>query len=149
MKLLGGACAVLLAAASVAVGQTKSDSATVVSLAEQFHNALAAGDSAAAIAMLAPDVQILESGGIETLSDYRSHHLPADIAFARAVKSERVIEQVRVVGDVAWIVARSTSQGTFNERPVNSLGAELMVFARGNGGWKISAIHWSSRRRSN
>jgi hypothetical protein len=30
---------------------------------------------------------------------------------------------------------------------VNSIGAELMVLTRMMDGWKISAIHWSSRTR--
>ena len=69
--------------------QGASDSAAVVATVGRFHAALAAGDSAAALALLAPDVTILESGGVETRDEYRSHHLPGDIAFARAVKSER------------------------------------------------------------
>jgi hypothetical protein len=149
MTRTGIVCAFLLTVTSVTFGQTNTDSAAVTRLGEQFHRALAEGDSASAIAILKPDVQILESGGTETLFEYRGHHLPADIAFARAVKSERVIEQVRVVGDVAWIVAKSTSQGTYNDRPVNTIGAELMVLTRSSGTWRISAIHWSSRRRSN
>ncbi|HEY0242913.1 MAG TPA: hypothetical protein VGC52_09640, partial [Gemmatimonadaceae bacterium] len=67
----------------------KSDSATVVETVERYHAALESGDSATALALLAPDASILESGGIETRSEYRSHHLSGDIAFARAVKSRR------------------------------------------------------------
>jgi hypothetical protein len=34
-----------------------------------------------------------------------------------------------------------------NGRAINSSGAELMVLVRTSSGWKISAIHWSSRAR--
>lgn len=124
-----------------------SDSADAAATVEQFHAALAAGDSAAALALLAPDVMILESGGIQTRDEYRSHHLPADIAFAQAVPSQRGPTRVTVQGSSAWAVGSSTTQGTYRDRPVNSAGAELMVLSRGADGWKIRAIHWSSRTR--
>ena len=123
------------------------DSAAVAQTIERFHAALAAGDSTAALTLLADDVQILESGGVETKEHYRAGHLRGDIAFARAVKSERTAPSVTVRGDVAWAVSTSTTQGELNGRQVNSAGAELMVLTRTPHGWRISAIHWSSRAR--
>lgn len=125
------------------------DSARVMATVEQFHAALSAGDSAAALRLLADDVIILESGGVETRNEYRSHHLPGDIGFARAIKSERTPLQLRVKGDVAWVSSSSTTRGTYRERAIDSLGAELMVLTRSGDRWLISAIHWSSRRRPN
>lgn len=126
-----------------------SDSARVAATVEQFHAALSAGDSSAALALLADDVMIQESGGVETRNEYRSHHLPGDIAFARAVKSERTLLQLRVQGDVSWVNSSSATRGTYRERPIDSLGAELMVLTKSGDHWLISAIHWSSRRRPN
>lgn len=148
-KLSWHALAALLAYATVAVAQeTRSaDSAAVTSTVAAFHAALAAGDSALALSFLAPDVRVLESGGTETLAEYRAHHLPADIAFARAVPSERQVQAVSVVDSVAWLAATSRSQGTFRQRPVDSDGAELMVLTRSEGKWTIRAIHWSGRSR--
>lgn len=124
-----------------------SDSSDVVAVINRYHAALAAGDSAAALTLLADDVVILESGGLETREEYRSHHLPGDIAFARAVQSQRGPVTVRIRGDVAWASSTSVTQGTYNGRAVNSSGAELMVLVRTASGWRISAIHWSSRAR--
>lgn len=90
---------------------------------------------------------ILESGGVETREEYRSHHLPADIAFARAVKSDRSAIRVVVRGDAAWVASTSTAQGEFRGRAVNSVGAELMFLVRDGDAWRIAAIHWSSRAR--
>ena len=140
-----GATALVLASARASHAQ--SDSAAVVATVERFHAALAAGDSTAALALLAPDVIILESGGVETRDEYRAHHLPGDIAFARAVKSERGPMRVAVRGDVAWASGTSTTQGEFRGRPINSAGAELVVLTRAPEGWRISALHWSSRTR--
>lgn len=122
-----------------------TDSAAVAGVVHQYHQALASGDSTAALALLAADAVILESGGIETRAEYRSHHLLSDIAFARAVTSERGPIAVKTSGDAAWAASTSTTRGQYGERTINSAGAELMVLTRAPDGWRISAIHWSSR----
>lgn len=125
----------------------RDDSAAVATAVGQFHQALARGDSATALSLLAGDATILESGGSESVAEYRAHHLPADIAFARAVRETRSPMQITVRGDAAWAVSTSSARGTFRGRPVNTAGAELMVLTRSPDGWRIAAIHWSSRRR--
>ena len=124
-----------------------SDSLDVVTTIARFHAALAAGDSAMALSLLGDDVVILESGGVETRSDYSAHHLPADIAFAQAVPSQRGAITVRLQRDVAWASSTSVTVGDFKGRAINSAGAELMVLTRAGSAWKIRAIHWSSRAR--
>ncbi|MDH5644165.1 MAG: nuclear transport factor 2 family protein [Gemmatimonadota bacterium] len=131
-----------------AVADVPDDEGDVRATVEAFHSALSSGDSATAIAMLAPDVMILESGGFENLEEYRSHHLPGDIRFAQAIERQRGAMNVTVVGDVAWVTSSSVTQGNYNDREINSTGAELMVLSRTESGWVIRAIHWSSRRRS-
>ncbi len=86
----------------------ESDSAAVAAVIERYHHALATGDSALALTLLANDVVVLDSGGVDTRDEYRSHHRPADDQFARAVP---------------------------------------MVLVRTADGWRIAAIHWSSRSR--
>ena len=151
-RILLPLAAVLLAAAPAAAqhqhhGGAQNDSAAVANTVHSFHDALARGDSAAALALLTEDVQILESGGREDRAEYRSHHLGADIEFARAVPGQRGEMAVRVRGDVAWATSTSVTQGTFRDRQINSAGAELMVLVRTPQGWRIAAIHWSSRNR--
>jgi ketosteroid isomerase-like protein len=143
VALLSAALGVARASAQGASG----DSAAVATVVERYHRALESGDSVGALTLLTSDAVILESGGVETREEYRSHHLPADIAFARAVKSVRGPIGVVVRGDVAWATSTTTTQGEFRGRPVNSAGAELMVLTRTPDGWKINAIHWSSRNR--
>lgn len=133
-------------APSIAPAQN-ADSAAAARTVSQFHAALAAGDSSAALALLADDVVVLEAGGTETRAEYRAHHLAADIQFAQAVPSTAGPIQIGVQGGVAWAVTTTTTTGTFQGRAVNSAGAELMVLSRGQDGWRIRAIHWSSRRR--
>ena len=149
MRLIRSAAlvtAMILGSAAGAAAQS-ADSAAVAATVAGFHQALARGDRAAALALLADDIIILESGDTETRDEYRSHHLGADIAFAQAVASERGDVRVVVRGDAAWVTATSSTRGTFQNRPVDAVGAELMVLTRTASGWAIRAIHWSSHRR--
>lgn len=123
-----------------------ADSAAVAATIGDFHDALARGDSTAAMEHLAPGARILEGGGIETREEYAGHHLPADMAFARAVPRDRGALDVTVHGDVAWVTSTSRTRGTYRDREIDSRGAELVVLRRGeDGAWRIEAVHWSSR----
>ena len=146
VALLCGLVITMLADGSSIVGQQNLE-IQVAAVSDAYHAALAAGDSVTALGLLAPDVTILESGGVEDKEHYRSGHLAGDIRFAQAVPRERGEIQVRLLGDVAWAYSTSITQGRLGDREINSQGAELMVLAREDGAWKIKAIHWSSRQR--
>ena len=125
-----------------------ADSAAVVAAVAGYHAALAAGDTTGAIALLDASAIVLESGEIESRQEYIAHHLAADMAFAKAVSSPSRVRAVKVLGDMAWVASTNRSTGTFNGRPIDSDGAELMVLHRVAGAWKIGTIHWSSHRRA-
>ena len=137
----------LLLCLAPATASAQADSAYVVAVIEQFHAALAGGDSAGAMALLAPDAVVLEGGWVETREDYAAGHLTADMAFLAGMTREVVSRTVTRAGDVAWISTVSHTDGDYDGRTIKSRGAELMVLGRGNGGWLIRAIHWSSGRR--
>jgi hypothetical protein len=90
---------------------------------------------------------IIERGEVETLAEYRAHHLPADIAFARSVRPRRSSPRVSREGMVAWVAATTTVSGSYRGRRVDSQGAELMVLSQALDGWRIRAIHWSSHAK--
>ena len=131
--------------ASAQPSASQGDSASVASVIERFHTALTTGDSITAMSLLANDAVILESGGVETRAEYQTHHLQGDISYAKSMKTARGPIKVSVRGDVAWASSTSTTTGESRGRQVNSAGAELMVLTRTAAGWRISAIHWSSR----
>ena len=124
---------------------SQDDTAAVARVIDRFRSAMVAGDTATIMSLLEPNAVILESGGIETRAEYQSHHLASDISYAKATKSTRGPMRVAVIGDVAWAASTSTTTGESRGRPVNSAGAELMVLTWTPAGWRISAIHWSSR----
>ena len=142
--LIGLGCAV--GSPSPAASQS-SDRDAVVAVIDGFHGALADGDSTRALGFLADDVAILESGGVEDKTHYRSGHLAGDMRFASAIRRERGPVAVTVNGDVAWAHSTNVAQGTVGERQIDSQGAELIVLSRREGSWKIQAVHWSSRQR--
>lgn len=139
-----------LAAADGQPTQQSSEAEEVAASVERFHAALASGDAKAAMNLLAPDAVILESGDAESRAEYEREHLPEDIKFAQAVHNVRSDIHVEINGNTAWLTGHSKSQGTFEGKPVNSTGVELAVLTRTHDGWRIRAIHWSSRKsRSN
>ena len=133
---------------SATITETREDSVAVAKVVSEFHEALSRGDSATALRLLSPDAVILESGGVEARSEYRSHHLPADIEFAKAVADKRGPLQVSVKGAAAWTARTSVTKGEFKGRAIDSTGAESMVLTKEAAGWRIRSIHWSSRRRT-
>lgn len=122
-----------------------SPSRTVAS----FHEALAGGDREAALRLLDPKVTIFESGGAELSRDeYASHHLGSDMEFSAATTRRVVGRTVEEAHDAAWVLTRSETSGTFREKEIDILGTESVLLTRGEHGWRIVHIHWSSRSRS-
>src|SRR6266511_3981764 len=99
-----------------------TDRVAIAAAAEGFHRALAQGDRAAALALLAPDAAILESGHLQTRAEYEREHLGEDIAFARATTTTRSPLAIQQEGNAAWTTATSRTTGTFNGRKIDSAG---------------------------
>lgn len=132
----------VLAPDALAQGRTNP-----VETVRQFHEALANGDSITALRLLTEDVVIYESGGVEaSREEYRSHHLPADMEFASSTVRESTLDRSGRSGDVAWVLSRSRTTGTFRESEIDSNGTETMLLVHTEDGWRIQHIHWSSRR---
>ena len=128
--------------------KSATDSAAAVATVEHFHALLARGDSSAAVRLLAADLTVLESGDVESRSEYLAHHLGADMEFAKAVATERKLIRFARDGNAAWTTSSSVSHGQFRGRKIDSRGAELVILTRSGSGWIIRSIHWSSRRNA-
>ncbi len=121
-----------------------ADTAAIVAVVQDFFGAIAAGDSARAIALLDPDVVIQEGGRLETRDAYAGRHLGLAIAYARAVKITHGNWRVRRSGETAWVTSTVHASGTFNGRAMDSTGEELVVLSRKGGAWRIMVLHGSS-----
>ena len=132
-----------LLGAMSAVAEERSASPTEF---ESFHASMAREDREAVLASLAADVVIFEGGGAElSRSEYALHHLAGDLEFVGSTNRTVVDQRAAVDGDVAWVLTRSETKGSFRDRDIDSRGTETMVLKRGSEGWQIVHIHWSSR----
>lgn len=112
-----------------------------------FHNALSKGDKEAALAALSDTVLIYESGHVErSRSEYAGHHLPADMAFSQAVSRKVLKTDSRENGDLAVITQETETTGRYKDKEVHLIGVETTVLQRQDGIWRISHVHWSSRK---
>lgn len=140
---LGAAVTLLAVGASPARAQTAAERA-VREAVDAFKAALLSGDADGVVDRLAPDVIVFESGHAETLEEYRSGHLAADIAFLSAVDSETTWETLTVEGDMALYLGRHHTTGRFRDRDIDVRGTETLVLRRDEDGWRIVHVHWSS-----
>ena len=131
----------------VAAQSPSAGASDVTAVVNAFHSALKSGNSGEVMQLLAADALLLEAGGIETRAEYEKNHLPADIEFEKAITTMRGPSRVTVAGDAAWAITNSEYKGTFQGKPVDSIGVELMVLSRDSAGWRIRTIHWSGRSR--
>ncbi len=121
------------------------DESTPAGALESFHNALTRGDKEAVFRLLAEDVLIFESGGVErSLEEYAGHHMPLDMEFTKNMKRETTSQSVQEAAGTAIIFSESRTQGTFKNKEYNLLGKETIVLKRQENQWKITHIHWSS-----
>ncbi len=122
-----------------------SAAAEVRTVVEEFHAALAAGDSSRALEYLHREVVVYEAGHAESLAEYRSGHLASDIAFSRAVTFETVRDTVIPGPELSLYLREYRMTGTFRERKIDAHGVETIVLESTEEGCKIRHIHWSSR----
>jgi ketosteroid isomerase-like protein len=147
MRLAGRVMVVALLSMSACATAPAKDAETDVRAAlESFYGAMKQGDTAAAMALIAPDAVFVESGRLETRAEYEKNHLPNDIAFEKQVSGRRTFNNVTIEGNTAWAVATTEFEGTFDGGPVNFVSMQLAVLTRQDARWSIRSIHWSSRR---
>jgi ketosteroid isomerase-like protein len=142
------AIAALCVTASASLAQepeTTPDEAAIRSVVLGFKAALAAGDSTAAVGYLHPDLVVYEGGHAESLVEYRSSHLAADMEFASSVTTQPLEQGLIARPGMALWVSEGESKGEFRGRGIDSRGTETIVLIPTNDGWKILHVHWSSR----
>ena len=154
-RLLGLAVTPLLLAAihtdahamsSMASQSLQSDVAdTATDVVNAFHAALKRGDATAALNLMAEDVVIFESGGVErNRAEYATHHLKSDAAFSAATTRTPISQTIASDGNLSSVMSVEFVKGTFRDRPVNTRSVETMVLRKTEGQWRIIHIHWSS-----
>jgi ketosteroid isomerase-like protein len=130
---------------SAEAGKVEAAAEEPARILDAFHAALARGDTTGALALLADDAVIYESGAVERgKAEYASHHLEADAAFSKAVPSRITRRSGAATGSVAWILTEGRTTGTFRDRPVDRVTTETAMLRQIGGVWRITHFHWSS-----
>ena len=132
----------------IAAQSPSADTTAVTAVVNAFHAALKSGNAVGVMRLLAADALLLETGAIETRAEYEKNHLPADLEFEKAIPAARGPSRVTVTGDAAWAITTTEYKGTFQGKPLDMIGVELMVLSRDSAAsWRIRTIHWSGRSR--
>ncbi len=132
-------------ATAIAAPSVPVATSTAVDTVLAFHAALAQGDTDAALALMAENALIFESGGVErSRAEYAGHHLKADAEFSAAVRRTLVDRSSGEDGNTAWVMSVETVTGSFRNRAINSRSVETMLLRRIDKQWRIVHIHWSS-----
>ena len=137
----------LLIAIGISVVSLNAFAATPLQTVAAFHQALTAGKTEDAKALLSPTIQIFESGYVERSRDeYAGHHLPGDIAFAKSTGQTVLKQTERVEGSIAVVMRETETKGKFKGADVHSFGTETAVLEKQGDRWLIAHVHWSSRK---
>jgi ketosteroid isomerase-like protein len=116
--------------------------AEAVGVVDAFSDALKAGRLEDVKALLDPAVQVYEGGHVEDGRDaYFAEHAAADAKFLATAQVTRDARSAEASGDLAWVSTRSTVVRDGKRHA----SIETLVLRRGDAGWKIVHIHWSSR----
>ena len=129
--------------------EQSSTQIAVIAVVEKFHTSIKTTDSALAEVVLAPNVMIFEQGHRESSrAEYLGHHFKEDAAFAKVVPSVTTSQVAHVLGDIAYVMTESTTDGVYKDKSVKGANVATYILARQDGQWRIVHIHWSSRKRS-
>jgi ketosteroid isomerase-like protein len=133
---------------SIVVAPDTQDAPAQPALAvvEGFERALADGDRDTALALLAPDLRVFESGHAERSRDeYAASHLDADIAYLKTARSALKSRTVHMSSDSALVLSETEVRSERNGKPTTRAVLETLLLRRTTEGWRITHIHWSSR----
>ena len=116
-----------------------------MAVVDQFFQALASGNAAAASALLDPEVVVYESGSVEpSRRAYAAERLGADVAFLKSAQHKVLSRSGDAVGTLAWVATESHLTAR-ESKPTDIVSTETMVLRKQPEGWKIVHIHWSDR----
>lgn len=136
-----------LFAIAISAASLQAFAATPLETVSAFHDALSKGQADAAAVFLSPAVQIFESGYVERSRDeYAGHHLPSDMAFAKATSQTVIRQNERIEGKIAIVTRETETKGKFKGAQVHAFGTETAVLEKQGEKWLITHVHWSSRK---
>ena len=139
--LLGLAAA--LFASTLAAAQ---DTRTPVGTVDSFHKALAIGNTAGVLALLARELVVYEYGLVDpTLEAYAFKHLPTDMDYAAATEWALESRRTGGTGEFYWVLSTYRVTGTDKAgQAIDQNTLETVLLRRMGEGFRIVHFHWST-----
>jgi ketosteroid isomerase-like protein len=120
-----------------------ADTTGIVTLVRDFFGALAAGDSARAIAMLDAGATIQVDGSSVSRESYAGRRTATAAGDGQIARTSWHVHRS---GDVAWVTVTIAAADSTDGRAARATGEELVVLQRRAESWRIVAIHASDTR---
>lgn len=133
-------CAAVVAPAVAA----QTPDAEVRAAVEQYNRAMLTKDLSALKALLAPDIVLYEHSVRNIgLDDVWEHHLKPEVSAFENMRAEFTDVRISATADQALVLRQYSIQATMNGKRIDARGNETMVWARREGAWRVTHIHYS------
>lgn len=133
-------CAALVVPAAAA----QTPDAEVRAAVEQYNRAMLNKDLPALKALLAADIVLYEHSVRNIgLDDVWEHHLKPEVSAFDNMRAEFTDVRISATADLALVLRQYSIQATMNGKPIDARGNETMVWARREGAWRVTHIHYS------
>jgi uncharacterized protein (TIGR02246 family) len=136
--------AMLCAALAAQAAATQTPDAEVRAAVEQYNRAMLTKDLPALKALLAQDIVLYEHSVRNIgLDDVWEHHLKPEVSAFENMRAELTDVRISAASDLALVLRQYSIQATMNGKPIDARGNETMVWARREGAWRVTHIHYS------
>lgn len=124
-----------------------SPEAQVRTVVEAYHKAFEQRDLEGLRRLLAPELLVFESGGVDRGRDtYLGHHLGPELKEMNAWTTSGMEMKVQTEGAMAYATCAFAYEATFtNGKTSKAKATETLLLAKEKDQWLIRHIHWSSR----
>jgi uncharacterized protein (TIGR02246 family) len=137
---------VMLTAALSCLAAAETSIGTPAQVADELYEAFRSSDPDRIKVLMADDVKIFESGRLEaSLDEYASHHLAADMDFLQHLERKVTAQHVEESDALAVVTTLSLYSGIYKEVSKRLRMTETLVMKNTDEGWRIHAVHWSSK----
>jgi uncharacterized protein (TIGR02246 family) len=118
--------------------------AEVRAAVEHYNRAMLTKDLPALKALLAPDIVLYEHSVRNMgLDDVWEHHLKPEVSAFENMRAEFTDVRISANSDMALVLRQYSIQATMKGKPIDARGNETMVWARREGAWRVTHIHYS------
>jgi ketosteroid isomerase-like protein len=134
---------------SQTAAKTPQASDAAVQVVNAFMAALASGHLETARQLMAPDATVVANGQVLGNRDgYIDGAAKGDAAALRSVERVLVHRDVQVGADSGWVLSEKRVRAAGKPDGPSEAVIETMLLARTPAGWKITHVHWSTRKAS-